>query len=143
MGPKRGFVTVVNGRVPYWSSKIQANAAGARGLVSVPLRNRRSHPGLERVRGRDGRKDDGAGAASREGSGRVEQRSTEQGGEAECWRREGNAHGSKCRALFGFLCSRPVKALFSGSKCVLPDSCWHAKTVHGFPKEMNVSEQPV
>lgn len=47
MGLKGGFVTVVNVRVLYWNSKIQANAAGVKGLVSVLLPNQRSHPGLK------------------------------------------------------------------------------------------------
>lgn len=45
MGVKRGFVTVVNVSVLYWSSKIQAN--GVKGLVSVLLPNATLPPRTE------------------------------------------------------------------------------------------------
>lgn len=51
MGLKRGFVTVVNVPVLYWSSKIEANAAGVKELMSIPLPNQRSHPGLKHAQG--------------------------------------------------------------------------------------------
>lgn len=51
MGPKRGFVTVLNARVLQWSSEIRANAAGVKGLVSVSLPSQRSHPGPKHARG--------------------------------------------------------------------------------------------
>lgn len=77
MGPKRGFVTVLNARVLQWSSEIQANAAGLKGLVSVSAKptlppRTQARARLRREEGRWSSPGDAGG------SGRLEQRSTEQ-----------------------------------------------------------------
>lgn len=52
-------------------------------------------------------------------------------------------HESKCRALFGFLFSQPIKALFFGSKCVLLGSRWLKGHARARLSQGNHLNQPV